>query len=138
MAKQCHSHSATALPWMPPLCLGCLRARLRRGQGREHWSHELPMCPASRSPTHHCDLAPAATQVGEGELFEGVCDECAGNGYCENCDDLFPEEDLYRGLCTHCLGAEDDYAIHHGVCPGCMKRMPPCQMDEDGEYECCT
>ena len=58
-------------------------------------------------------------------------------GYCEACDQLFPEEELYLGLCMHCQDAEDEYAIAHGVCPGCMKRMPPCETDEMGEYVCC-
>ena len=40
-------------------------------------------------------------------------------------------------MCMHCQDAEDEYAVAHGVCPGCMKRMPPCEMDEEGEYECC-
>ena len=62
---------------------------------------------------------------------------CSGYDYCENCDDVFPDDELYHNMCNSCQNAEDNFAIGQGVCPGCMKRMPPCQMDEDGEYECC-
>ena len=24
----------------------------------------------------------------------------------------------------------------NGICPGCLKRSPPCEMDEDGTYVC--
>ena len=71
-----------------------------------------------------------------GSLARTQEDEEEG-GYCEACDQLFPEEELYLGLCSQCQYAEDEYAIAHGVCPGCMKRMPPCETDEMGEYVCC-
>ena len=73
-----------------------------------------------------------------GSLARTQCSEDEDEGgYCEACDQLFPEEELYQGLCMHCQDAEDEYAIAHGVCPGCMKRMPPCEMDEEGYYVCC-
>lgn len=73
-----------------------------------------------------------------GSLARTQCSEDEDEGgYCEACDQLFPEEDLYHGLCMHCQDAEDEFAIANGVCPGCMKRMPPCEMDEMGEYVCC-
>ena len=83
---------------------------------------------------------PRNAQAGEGERkYGGLCAECSGYEHCEGCDECFPEDEInpMSSLCPSCQYDEDDLAIGHGVCPGCMKRNPPCEMDEMGEYECC-
>ena len=86
---------------------------------------------------------PRNAQTMEGEtrrkLAGGLCPDCSGWEYCEGCDECFPEDEINHmsNLCMSCQYDEDDLAIGHGVCPGCMKRNPPCEMDEMGEYECC-
>ena len=80
------------------------------------------------------------TQAGEGERkYGGLCAGCSGYEYCEGCDECVPDSEINprTGLCMSCQYDEDDLAVGYGVCPGCMKRNPPCEMDEMGEYECC-
>ena len=79
-------------------------------------------------------------QAGEGERkYGGLCAGCSGYEYCEGCDECVPDSEINprTGLCMSCQYDEDDLAVGYGVCPGCMKRNPPCEMDEMGEYECC-
>ena len=76
----------------------------------------------------------------EGERkYGGLCAGCSGYEHCEGCDECVPDSEINprTGLCMSCQYDEDDLAVGHGVCPGCMKRNPPCEMDEMGEYECC-
>ena len=92
------------------------------------WACQCSQCPCRE------------TQAGEGERkYGGLCAECSGYEHCEGCDECFPEDEInpMSSLCPSCQYDEDDLAIGHGVCPGCMKRNPPCEMDEMGEYECC-
>lgn len=77
----------------------------------------------------HCEMC------GElGELDEnGYCEECEGMEYCLDCDQ--PSRYLFRGTCEACM----DDAVSGGlICPGCMKRSPPCEyFEEEGTYVCC-
>ena len=69
-----------------------------------------------------------------GELDEnGNCEECEGMEYCLDCDQ--PRWNLFRGTCEACM----DHAVTSGnICPGCMKRSPPCEYcEESGDYVCC-
>ena len=62
----------------------------------------------------------------------GNCEDCEGKGYCLRCDE---PGDLFRGECSACM---DTAVQHNGVCPGCMKRSPPCAFcPYEGSYECC-
>jgi len=57
--------------------------------------------------------------------------------YCDGCDEPSDMICPRTGLCPECQCEDDERAVASGVCPGCLKRCPPCEFDEDeGCYEC--
>lgn len=62
---------------------------------------------------------------------DGSDDDGYGYERCESCGfDLDPHCDI----CPEC--EPSFFGGANGICPGCLKRSPPCEMDEDGTYVC--